>query len=350
VYARAVAYLAATRCAAPTVRARSTYTLLGFAGYGLGSVLAAALFVAWEMPLLDRLIAAFVPGIAFLVVVRIARAITGAERIVFYQVATTSVVVAATLGVAFGAQPARITDVVAIGIGTFLVLGRIGCFAVACCHGRPARFGVVYGAAHVAVGFWPRWQGRRLWPTQLVESVASLLLVAIAVIAGWRRPGWPAVIYLVGYAPIRFALERVRGDWARPHRGGLSEAQWTALATVIACAIWRPHPATIAVATVLAIAAAVLIVRRRRRELFEPPHLRQLDLACAAADRQARAETSLGVAVSRYPMPDGRIDWVLSSSHPRWSPAAARRMAALMWPAFDLIEARTPGIVHVITA
>jgi hypothetical protein len=44
----------------------------------------------------------------------------------------------------------------------------------------------------------------------------------------------PALIYIVGYAPVRFALELVRGDWARPHRWGLSEAQWAAPATAIA--------------------------------------------------------------------------------------------------------------------
>jgi hypothetical protein len=344
-----VAELAVTRCAEPVIRKTSTYTVLGFAGYGAASLVAAALFVAWELPLVDRLIAAFAPPLAFLGVVRTARAIVGVERIVFYQVAATAVLAAGLLALAVGSGPARVVDVATLGIGAFLVLGRLGCFAVACCHGRPARFGVVYGPAHVAVGFWGRWSGRRLWPTQLVESAASLALVVAGLAWGWDRPGLPALIYIVGYAMIRFALELVRGDWARPHRWGLSEAQWTAPVTAIACAIWRPHPVTLAVAAALVIAAATLVARRRRRELFEPPHLRDLDRSCAAAaHNQARAETSLGVAVSRFQMPDGRIDWVLSSSHPGWSTRAARRLAALMWPAFELVEARTPGVVHVI--
>lgn len=323
--------------------------MVGFAGYGVASLLAAALFVAWELPLVDRLIAAFAPGIAFLLVVRIARACAGAEVIVFYQVAVAGVVAAGLLAAAFGEQPARVADVATIGIGTFLVLGRFGCFAVACCHGRPAQFGIVYGDAHVAVGFWPRWRGRRLWPTQLIESAVSLALVVAGLAAGWSSPGLPALIYIVGYAPVRFALELARGDWARPQRWGLSEAQWTAPVTVIACAIWWPHPVTVLVAAALVIAATTLVARRRRRELFEPAHLRELDRSCAAAAHsQARAETSLGVAVSRFQMPDGRIDWVLSSSHPRWSAQTARRLAALMWPAFELVEARTPGVVHVV--
>jgi len=323
--------------------------VVGFAGYAVANLLAAALFVAWELPLVDRLVAAFVPSVAFLLVVRITRVIAGAEVIVFYRVAVTGVVAAGLLAVAIGEQPARVADVVTIGIGSFLVLGRLGCFAVACCHGRPARFGIVYGDAHVAMGFWPRWRGQRLWPTQLIESAVSLALVVVGLAAGWNRPGLPALIYIAGYAPVRFALELVRGDGARPHRWGLSEAQWTAPVTATACAIWRPHPVTLAIAATLVIAAAALVARRRRRELFEPSHLRDLDRSCtAAAHKQARAETSLGIAVSRFQMPDGRIDWVLSSSHPRWSRATARRLAALMWPAFELVEARSPGVVHVI--
>src|SRR6185436_1478010 len=42
-----VADLAVTRCAEPLIRKTSTYTVLGFAGYGVASLLGAALFVAW---------------------------------------------------------------------------------------------------------------------------------------------------------------------------------------------------------------------------------------------------------------------------------------------------------------
>ncbi|HLL25650.1 MAG TPA: hypothetical protein VK427_26115, partial [Kofleriaceae bacterium] len=60
-----------SRCAVPTIRGSSTYTVVGFAGYAVANLLAAALFVAWELPLVDRLVAAFVPSVAFLLVVRI---------------------------------------------------------------------------------------------------------------------------------------------------------------------------------------------------------------------------------------------------------------------------------------
>jgi hypothetical protein len=331
------------------MRATSTYTVLGFVGYGIASLVAAVLFVAWDMPLADRLIAALVPPLAFLTVVKTTQMITGIERIVFYQTAVAGVVGAAAVATVSGAGTARIVDVATIGIGSFLVFGRLGCFAVACCHGRLGRLGVVYGCDHVRAGFWERWVGRRLWPVQLLESGASLVLVAVGLSAGWNEPGLPALIYIVAYAVIRFGLELLRGDWARPFWLGISEAQWTAPVTAIACAMWFPGPVTIAVAVTLAIGATVLIARRRRRELFEPPHLRELDRTCEVVTRTGeRAETSLGVVVSCHALPTGRIDWVLSSTHPRWSAASARRLAELLWLRYEFVEGRRPGIAHVV--
>ncbi|HEV7556372.1 MAG TPA: prolipoprotein diacylglyceryl transferase family protein [Kofleriaceae bacterium] len=339
--------LAVTRCARPVVRTTSTYTVLGFAGYGAASLVAAALFIAWDLPLADRLVAAFAPPLAFLLVVNIAHAIIGVERIVFFQTAVTGVVAAISIDALAGSNPARVADIATIGVGTFLVFGRLGCFAVACCHGRPARVGVVYGPDHVRAGFWARWQGRRLWPTQLVESATSLVLVVVGLAAGWNDPGLPAVIYITSYSLVRFALELVRGDAFRPYRLGLSEAQWTSPMTALACAIGRPSVATIAVATVLVIAATVLVLRRNHRELFAAPHLAELDRACRNTER---SETSLGVSISRHDLPDGRIDWVLSSTHPAWSPASVRRLADLMWERYELVDGRTPGLVHIIEA
>lgn len=211
----------------------------------------------------------------------------------------------------------------------------------------------MYGPAHVRVGFWQRWAGRTLWPVQLVESAASFALVAIALVAGWGSPGTPAVIYIVAYGVIRFALELVRGDSARPHAFGLSEAQWTAPLTLAACAIWRPGITTIAAALVLIAAAVALAVRHRQRELWQPPHLRELDRLfneLLGADTSERRETSRGVAVSCHLLPGGRTDWVLSSEHPGWSPAIARRIADALWTSYEVVEGRLPGVAHVIAA
>ncbi|HEX8110216.1 MAG TPA: prolipoprotein diacylglyceryl transferase family protein, partial [Kofleriaceae bacterium] len=198
-----------SRLARPTIRGVSTYTVLGFAGYAVASALGAALAIAWRLSLGDRLDALIAPPLAFLAVVHANRRYHGRERIVFYQTASAAVVSAAAVSFVLGGHPARVADVATAGIGAFLVFGRAGCFSVACCHGRPARHGIAYGPAHVAVGFWSRWSGRTLWPVQLIEAAASGALVAIALAIGWDDPGAPALIYTIAYGCVRFALELV---------------------------------------------------------------------------------------------------------------------------------------------
>lgn len=343
-----------TRCASPTLTARkiSTYTVLGFAGYAVASLTGAALAMAWELTLGERLIGLLVPPTVFLIAVMIASAAARCERIVFYQAAIPGVLATALVAAIAGLRVARLIDLAALGIGTFLVFGRLGCFAVACCHGTlgRGRFAITYGAAHVRAGFWSRWEGRALWPVQLIESAGSGVLV-VAGIASSTTPGTAAVVYIVGYGALRFALEGVRGDASRPYLRGVSEAQWLALASVAACAAWRPHPLAIGVAAGLAAATVVLVARRHLRALVLPPHLHELDRVVArvlADPAHGRRETSRGVAVSCYAMPDGKIDWVWSSTHRAWSPATARRLATALWRDPVVVEGRAPGIVHVL--
>lgn len=143
----------------------------------------------------------------------------------------------------------------------------------------------------------------------------------------------------------------MRGDMPRRYLCGISEAQWFALISVTAFVIWRPSPLSIAVLGALAVATAVLAARIRQRELFQPPHLREPDARCKDVlddAIHARRETSLGVALSCHALPDGRLDWVLSSSHPAWSLAAARRIAVALWRDHEILVGHTPGVVHVI--
>jgi len=346
--------LALSRCARPTLTRRSisTYTVLGFTGYAVASLMGGALAVLWELSLTERMIGLLAPPLAFLVVVTVASAIVGRERIVFYQTAFAGVIATAAVAAISGARVAQLVDLATLGIGTFLVFGRIGCFTVACCHGTLGR-GVVYGHDHVRLGFWGRWEGRSLWPIQLVESAASCILVVLALAVGASVPGNAAVIFIVGYGAVRFALELVRGDAERPHVRGVSEAQWCALISAIACAIWRPSPVTIAATIALAAATTILAERARHRELFQPSHLRELDGCCleALGDlRHARRATSLGVDLSCHALPNGRIDWVMSSAHSAWSIQAAGRIARALWRDHEVIAGRSSGVIHVVVS
>ena len=341
--------VAFTRCARQHLTARriSSYTILGFTGYVIANVVGVVLASHWDLSLGERLVAFFAPPIAFIVVVTISSAIAGHERIVFYQTAVAGVATAVLIGWLVGAHVGRLLDVVTLCIGSFLVFGRIGCHSVACCHGTLGRR-VTYGPPHVAVGFWLRWSGRALWPVQIVESIASGVLV-LAGLAWSDEPGRAALIYVLGYAAVRFVLELVRGDGKRPYARGLSEAQWVAVGTALACAAWRPGIVTGAFAAALVAGAAVLVIRRHHREVLLPPHLFELDRILSTAADGERHETALGVAVSRHLLPDGRIDWVLSSNHCCWSESSARDLAYRLWPSFELVPGRTTGVIHVLT-
>ncbi len=327
--------------------------MLGFVGYFVASAFGCVLAIHWDFSLAERSIALFAPGTAFIVVVTIATVLKGREWIVFYQATFGALIAVVGLGFAFDARVWRLVDITMLGIGVFLTFGRIGCFHVACCHGRLARrHGVRYGAAHVAIGFWRPWSGRPLVPIQLYESAGTLLLV-IAGLAGSATPGTAALVYGIGYAVMRFGLELLRGDPVRPFAYGLSEAQWFCLATTALCAAVRPALWTVTALGIVVLAAAVLVAQRRARELFLPPHLRELDLvteAIVADPAHARRDTHLGVSLTCHPLGDGRLDWILSSQHPAWSPDAARRIAEALWIAPACVAGQTPGVVHVIVS
>jgi hypothetical protein len=328
----------------------STYTVLGFVGYVVATALATSLAVVWDFTLGERVVAVIVPPVAFIVVVAIASVLRGREWIVFYQTTFGAVASVILIGFAIDGRIARLVDTTLLGIGTFLVFGRLGCFSVACCHGRLARRGVIYREAHVDVGLWRPYAGRPLVPIQLIESAATLVLVIAGVLVS-ATPGTAALVFATGYAILRFVLELWRGDPVRPFVRGLSEAQWCCLFAIACVGVARPSPWTAIPAAALFVAAAALVARRRRAELLLPPHLHELDRMCDAvlADaNHARRDTSLGVGASCHTLPDGRLDWVLSSQHPTWSAQTARAIAAVLWPGAEIVEGRTAGIIHVV--
>lgn len=325
--------------------------MLGFTGYVIASSVGGLLATEWELTIGERLVTLIGPPVAFIATITIATALRGREWIVFFHAATTAIAAVIGLGLAIDGRLARMLDITVLGIGVFLVFGRLGCLHVGCCHGRPARFGVRYGPAHVVVGFWRRWQGRTLFPIQLVESIASAVLVIVG-LAMSDAPGAAALTYMIGYSAVRFVLELFRGDPVRPYAYGLSEAQWFCAAAIAAAAAWRPSTWTLIPLGAVLAAGGMLSARRRERELFAPPHVRELDQICDAvlADpAHACRETHL-VAVSCHALGDGRLDWVMSSVHTQWSVHAAQRLGAALWGRVEVIPGHTPGVIHLVVA
>ena len=103
-----------------------------------------------------------------------------------------------------------------------------------------------------------------------------------------------------------------------------------------------------ALAAALAVGAGVLIALRRQREILLPPHLLEIDRALRLASDGENHETSLGIRVSRHLLPDGRTDWILSSTHRCWSEAIVCRLAHRLWLSCEIIPGRTAGVFHVL--
>lgn len=342
----------ATRFVTPNPRlfGRNAYTVFGFVGYGVANIVAVVLAERWHLPVSERLIAFLVPPVAFLVITTLAKVATGRELIVFYQTAGGAVVAAVLVGLAVRADVGRVLDVVTIGIAVFLVFGRIGCFRVACCYGRPAAYGVIYGDEHVALGLWAHRAHRRLVPVQLIESVGTVGLIVIALVSG-HRSGEYALLLATGYASLRFGLELLRGDPSRPTLGGASEAQWCSLAAAVVCAVCAQTPPSVGIAATLTAATGILVASRTKRDLFAARHVQELDVLSNRLMHEpagTRLTTSRDVQISHAVLPDGRSDWLLSSDHRAWTPDVASELARELFPEALLIPGRTAGLLHVI--
>jgi phosphatidylglycerol:prolipoprotein diacylglycerol transferase len=123
-------------------------------------------------------------------------------------------------------RPLALLDVVGAALPLGHAFGRVGCFLHGCCHGHVANGPLTVcfpqdspaWEAQVAAGQLPPSAACSLpvWPTQLFESGANLLLcIALALLyrrQAQRRPGLVAVCYLMGYAVIRYTIEPLRGD------------------------------------------------------------------------------------------------------------------------------------------
>lgn len=113
-------------------------------------------------------------------------------------------------------------DVTSPAIAIGHAFGRLGCFMQGCCFGKEAPEGT-WGTVRYAIKpgssidprlFQPDGMTKALYPTQIWESLANLILCAVLIFLckKFRKPGQIAGIYLITYAIIRFTIEFYRGD------------------------------------------------------------------------------------------------------------------------------------------
>lgn len=350
-------------------RAISTFQVvgsIGFAGAG-AAALALGAKLGLSVAVFGLLIAA-AAGTLFLVA-WVTLAVAGTERLVYYHHEIAVLGVSSALLFALGHPILPYLDVSVLALGVFLAFGRLGCLAVGCCHGRPHRIGVRYGAEHAREGFPPWLVGVRLFPVQLTEALACGALTGIgaADLVSGAPPGRVLGNQLIGYALARTGLEFLRGDAERPSWKGLSEAQWTSLALAFAVAAaeragWiPPSPLPAAVAGTLVIAfAAVGLLRLRRgspHRLLAPAHLGEVARALESG-QAAPAEpevvrvrtTSLGVHLSSCHVSGQRL-YTLSGVDAAGARALAKLILRLR-PARSnaTLLARRPGLFQLVVA
>lgn len=123
-------------------------------------------------------------------------------------------------------------------------IGRLGCFAAGCCHGRPASLGwaVTFRDPESLVD--PALLDVPLHPVQLYEFLGNLAIAAVLALGlkrGWARgrvfAGWLMLYGLTRYCWEIFRGDGVRGVWLG---GRFSTSQLVAMVMVaLGVVIWR---------------------------------------------------------------------------------------------------------------
>ena len=323
---------------------RSAFLTLGCTGFWVAVALVLALSAATGLSVAVQAAISAAAVAVYCGVAWAAQRILGRAVLVYYHHVLAFLMLAAALAAILGAPVLAHLDVTACGLAAFTALARTGCLLVGCCHGRPARWGVRYGEQHVRHGLPAYLVGQRLLPVQAAEAGAAALLAVAGSVAvlGGAAPGTAFVLFVCGYATVRFALEWLRGDLRRPYARRLSEAQWISLALGMAAAAAAaagvlPGGAWPALAALALVSAAAVTLAGRAPgagTLLAPPHVRELAarldrLALASPEAVRTARTTQGLRVS-IGQTGGTLHYTVSSDRLALDEQESLRVARLL--------------------
>jgi len=374
-------------CARPVMH-WSSFLVCGAVGLTVAVAVGAGLTVRLGLSLWIFGVAVATAVATFLSLALLTKVLAGEERLVYYHHEVAILASVTTVLWLIGQPVLRYLDVTLLGVGAFLVCGRVGCFMVGCCHGRPHDWGVRYRPEHADVGFTPYFVGVRLFPVQLAESAWVFLTVAVGVglLLRGAAPGEALAWYIVVYDLGRFGFEFLRGDPARPYRLGFSEAQCTSLllmvilsAAELAGAVPLRPWHLLATLSLIAVMIGVIAKRRwlgdRRYRLLGARHMREVagavELIASLDGRATRqggsqprtmpvARTSSGIRISggRMDDADGREirHYTISSTVGDLRDGEASALTELLARLNhhdthgEALRGGTPGTFHLIVA
>ncbi|WP_424245878.1 phosphatidylglycerol:prolipoprotein diacylglycerol transferase [Elusimicrobium posterum] len=133
----------------------------------------------------------------------------------------------------------KMADFLIPGLPLGHAIGRIGCFLVGCCHGKPwdGPWAVTFTNPHSLVE--PHLLGVPLHPTQIYEVIANFAIFAVlhVVTEKKHRSGSIVLLYAAMYGALRFIMEFFRGDYRGNFFMGFSPSQMVSLGLIIGAAI-----------------------------------------------------------------------------------------------------------------
>ncbi len=139
----------------------------------------------------------------------------------------------------------RYVDALLPGVALGHAIGRLGCFAVGCCYGKPAPS--LPWAVRFPVSEWEQIApvGVPLHPVQLYAAGVNLaIFIALLALRDRRRfPGQIGLAYLALYSVARILLEAFRGDgergflWEQALGQAVSTSQFTSALVLLATAV-----------------------------------------------------------------------------------------------------------------
>jgi prolipoprotein diacylglyceryltransferase len=325
---------------------RSSFHVCGVTGLVLGALL--AMFLAGRSGLSSAIVCGLLAMgvLTFLALTMATTIVTGTEALVYYHHEVAVLTMSAVLLNGLRQPVLPYLDVTALGLGVFLLCGRVGCLMVGCCHGRPHGWGVRYSRAHADEGFPACYVGATLFPVQALEAlaVASIVAAGSSLVLRGYPPGAAVSWYIVSYSTARIWLEELRGDRVRPYWLRLSEAQWTSAILILSVILgeWQgrlPYSAWHVVMLAAAGASLVLLAfgRTPADAIVHPRHASEI-AAIVKSPAQARRgavtvqRTSLRVGVSTQPLDldRGAVLYSLSRADRALTPPEARALARLI--------------------